>query len=178
MRIVRFPATAFLPAVVLAGFLFSLPLPGTAYSLDKPVEVGNFVPDFTLSGLDGVPVSFEKHIRGKAPVTLLFFMTTACSPCFDELQEIDDFVGKNPGKIDAWCIAVDLRGTQTVVPFQKANRFRVKYLIDTKFTLPRVFGFNYTPSLALLDARGVILHKKGGYSPNERISDLIRTFVK
>jgi peroxiredoxin len=178
MRTGRVPATACLPVVVLAGFLFSLPLPGPAYSLDKPVEVGNSVPDFTLSGLDGVPVSFEKNIRGKAPVTLLFFMTTACSACFDELQEIDDFVAKNPGKVDAWCIAVDLRGAQTVVPFQKANRFRVKYLIDPKFTLPRVFGFNYTPSLALLDARGVILHKKGGYSPNERIAELIRTFVK
>ena len=67
---------------------------------------------------------------------------------------------------------------QTVIPYQKTNRFRVRYLIDPKFSLPRTFGFNYTPSLALVDAGGVLLHKKGGYSPNERISDLLRTFVK
>jgi peroxiredoxin len=145
---------------------------------DRILEVGERVTEFTLPDLAGKPVSFEKDIRGKSPLTLLFFMTTACSPCFEELQEIDAFVGKNPGKIDVLCVAVDLRGAQTVAPFQLANRFRVKYLIDSRFSLPRTFGFNYTPSLAIVDAKGVLLHKKGGYSPGERLSDLIRTFLK
>lgn len=149
-----------------------------AIAADKILDVGQRVPEFTLLNLEGKPVSFEKDIRGKGPLTLLFFMTTACSPCFEELQEIDAFVGKNPGKIDVLCVAVDLRGAQTVGPFQQANRFRVKYLIDSKFSLPRTFGFNYTPSLAIVNAKGVLLHKKGGYSPNERLSDLIRTFLK
>ena len=144
----------------------------------KPLEVGQKVPDFSLPGLDGGEISFEKDIRGKAPLTVFLFMTTACSACYEELKEISDFVGKNPGKVDAWAVAVDLRGSQTVVPYRKDNFFRVKYLIDPKFSLPRAFGFNYTPSLAVMDARGVILHKKGGYSPNERISDLLRTFLK
>lgn len=150
----------------------------TGYALDKPVEVGQAVPEFTLSGLDGSPVSFQKSIRGKAPLTILFFMTTACSACFEEIAEIDGFVGKNPGKVDVWCVAVDLRGAQTVAPYAKANKFRVKYLVDPKFSLPRAFGFSYTPSLAILDSRGVVLHKKGGYSPSENLSDLIRTFLK
>ncbi len=150
----------------------------TGYGLDKPVEVGQAVPEFSLSGLDGSPVSFRNSIRGKAPLSILFFMTTACSACFEEIEEIDSFVGKNPGKVDVWCVAVDLRGIQTVAPYAKANRFRVKYLVDPKFSLPRTFGFNYTPSLAILDSRGIVLHKKGGYSPSERVSDLIRTFLK
>ena len=54
----------------------------------------------------------------------------------------------------------------------------MKYLVDPKFSLPRAFGFNYTQSLAVVDARGVLLHKKGGYSPNERIADLLLTFLK
>ncbi len=145
---------------------------------DKPVEVGQPVPEFSLGSLDGSQVSFQRQIRGKAPLTLLFFMTTACSGCYEELLEINEFVARNPGKVEVWCVAVDLRGTQTVIPFQKANGFRVKYLIDPKFSLPRVFGFSYTPSLAILDVRGIVLHKKGGYTPNERISDLIRTFLK
>lgn len=160
---------------LLAGMAFTAP---AAFPLDKPVEVGQRVPEFVLPGLDGNPVSFDKQIRGKAPLTLLFFMTTACSACFEEMKEINEYIGRNPGKVDAWCVAVDLRGTQTVVPFQNANRFRMRFLIDPKFSLPRVFGFNYTPSLAVMDRRGVLLHKKGGYSPNERISDLIKTFQK
>lgn len=163
-----------------ALLLFALILCAAAPAVpaDKILDVGQRVPEFTLPGLDGKPVSFEKDVRGKAPLTLLFFMTTACSACFEELQEIDSFVRRNHGKIDVLCVAVDLRGAQTVVPFQQANRFRVKYLIDSKFSLPRTFGFNYTPSLAIVDAKGVLLHKKGGYSPNERLSDLIRTFIK
>lgn len=166
--------------ILIAAFAAALLIGGLAQAraADRPVEVGHRVPDFSLAGLEGTPISFEKHIRGRAPLTLLFFMTTACSACYEELQEIHEFVGKNPNKVDVWCVAVDLRGAQTVAPFQQANRFRVRYLIDPKFSLPRVFGFTYTPSLAVVDARGVLLHKKGGYSPNERISDLIRTFLK
>jgi peroxiredoxin len=145
---------------------------------EKPLEVGQPVPDFSLPGLDGAPVSFQKDIRGKTPLTVLLFMTTACSACYDELKEIHDFAGKYPGKVGAWAVAVDLRGAQTVGPYQQANRFRVGYLIDPKFSLPRMFGFNYTPSLVVIDAKGVLLHKKGGYSPNERLPDLLRTFLK
>lgn len=142
------------------------------------IEVGQRIPDFSLPSLEGGEVSFEKDIQGKAPLTLLFFMTTACSACFDELRELDEIVAKNPGKVAIWCVAVDLRGAQTVAPYQQANRFRARYLIDTKFTLPRAFGFSFTPSLAVVDAKGVLLHKKGGYVPNGRMSDVIRTFLK
>lgn len=168
------PAAA--SALLLVFLAVSAAVPAAAP--DKAVEVGQPAPEFSLSGLDGAPVSFQKNIRGKAPLTILFFMTTACSACFEEMEEIDAFVGKNPGRLEVWCIAVDLRGAQTVGPFAKSNRFRVKYLVDPKFSVPRMFGFNYTPSLAIVDARGIVRHKKGGYSPSERISDLIRTFMK
>ncbi len=164
-------AAAFLLAACL---LFASPAP----SAERPVEVGQPVPDFSLPGLDGKPLAFARDIRGKAQLTILFFMTTACSACYEELQEIDALRAKYPEKVDAWCVAVDLRGSQTVGPFQQANRFRVKYLIDTKFSLPRTFGFNYTPSLAIVDSRGILLHKRGGYSPNERLSDVVRTFLR
>ena len=165
--------------VLAAGFLVMMMcLAFASPAAGKPLEVGQKVPDFSLPGLEGDALSFEKDIRGKAPLTVFLFMTTACSACYDELKEISEFVGKNPGKVDAWAVAVDLRGAQTVAPYRKANTFRVKYLVDPKFSLPRAFGFNYTPSLAVVDAKGVLLHKKGGYSPNERIADLLRTFLK
>ena len=165
--------------VPAAGFLVLLMcLASASLAAGKPLEVGQKVPDFSLPGLEGGALSFEKDIRGKASLTVFLFMTTACSACFEELKEISDFVGKNPGKVEAWAVAVDLRGAQTVAPYRKANTFRVKYLVDPKFSLPRAFGFNYTPSLAVVDAKGVLLHKKGGYSPNERIADLLRTFLK
>jgi peroxiredoxin len=169
------PGSRFLAAGILALLTC---LAFASLAAGRPLEVGQKVPDFSLPGLEGDALSFEKNIRGKASLTVFLFMTTACSACYEELKELSDFVGKNPGKVDAWAVAVDLRGAQTVAPYRKANYFRVKYLIDPKFSLPRAFGFNYTPSLAVVDAKGVLLHKKGGYSPNERIADLLRTFLK
>ena len=163
-------------ALLFALLLSCIAVPG--HGADKPVEVGQPVPEFSLNSLDGAPISFQKNIRGKAPLTILFFMTTACSACFEEMEEIDAFVAKNSAKVAVWCVAVDLRGAATVGPFAKNNRFRVNYLVDPKFSVPRLFGFNYTPSLAIVDARGIVLHKKGGYSPSEHVSDLIRTFLK
>jgi peroxiredoxin len=164
----------FLP---LLAFLL-LAVASRALAAESPANVGQPVPEFSLAGLDGQPVSFRKDIRGKAPLTVIFFMTTACSACFDEIREIHEFVSKHPGKVEAWAVAVDLRGAQTVGPYQQSNRFRVKYLLDPKFSLPRVFGFNYTPSLVVVDANGVILHKKRGYAPNERVSEILRTFIR
>lgn len=161
---------------LLAVLLVAVASP--ALSAERTVGVGQPVPEFSLPGLDGQPVSFVRDIRGKAPLTVLLFMTTACSACLDELKEINEFASKHPGKVDLWAVAVDLRGAQTVGPYQQSNRFRVKYLLDPKFSLPRVFGFNYTPSLVVVDAGGVILHKKGGYAPNERVSEILRTFLR
>ena len=164
----------FLP---LLAFLL-LAIASQAPATESSAKVGQPVPEFSLPGLDGRPVSFRKEIRGKAPLSVIFFMTTACSPCYDEIREIHDFVSKHPGKVEAWAVAVDLRGAQTVGPYQQSNRFRVKYLLDPKFSLPRAFGFHYTPSLVVVDANGVILHKKGGYAPNERVSEILRTFLR
>jgi len=161
---------------LLAVLLVTIASP--ALSAERAIGVGQPVPEFSLPGLDGQPVSFVRDIRGKAPLTVLLFMTTACSACLDELKEIHEFASKYPGKIDTWAVAVDLRGAQTVGPYQQSNRFRVRYLLDPKFSLPRVFGFHYTPSLVVADAGGVILHKKGGYAPNERVSEILRTFIR
>jgi peroxiredoxin len=169
---------------LLLPLLLLLVLPGGATAAGEggkgraALEVGQKVPDFTLPSLDGGDVSFERQIRGKGGVTVLFFMTTACSACFDELKDIDAFIARNPGKVDAWSVAVDLRGARTVEPYRKANNFRVKYLLDPKFSLPRLFGFDYTPSLAVIDRQGVLLYKQGGYKPGEKVSDRIRTFLR
>jgi len=164
----------FLP---LLAFLL-LAIASQAPAADSSANVGQPVPEFSLPGLDGQPVSFVRDIRGKAPLTVFLFMTTACSACLDELKEINEFASKHPGKIEPWAVAVDLRGAQTVGPYQQSNRFRVRYLLDPKFSLPRIFGFNYTPSLVVVDANGVILHKKRGYAPNERVSEILRTFLR
>ena len=85
-------------AIRFLACLLALLLPAVLVAAEKAVEVGQPVPEFTLPGLAGEPLSFQKDIRGKAPLTLFFFMTTACSACYEELKEIHEFVGKKIGR--------------------------------------------------------------------------------
>ena len=122
----------------LASLAFAFVLPG--YSLAQSVEVGQSIPEFSLPDLEGRPISFDNDIRGKAPLALLFFMTTACSACYEELQELNDFVKRNPGKIDLWCVAVDLRGANLSEVTNLTAAQLSKAVVDTDTRLPSVLA--------------------------------------
>jgi thioredoxin-related protein len=64
-------------------------------------------------------------------------------------------------------IAVDIRGEKLVKSYSEHYKYNVDYLLDPRFTIPPVYGFNYTPALVLLDKSGKVVYKKGGYSPTE-----------
>jgi len=129
--------------------------------------VGDMVPDFTLKTLDGKEISFSKDIKGKHDVTFIIFMTTSCSACQAEVSAVNDIVQKYGDKVGLYCIAVDLRGAETVKPYADTYKYMATYLLDPKFSVPRMFGFAYTPSVILVDKEGRIVFKKGGYMPGD-----------
>ena len=58
------------PVIVLLACLLAFTAVLPVLAAEKPVEVGQAVPEFTLPGLDGGTISFQKNIRGKAPLTM------------------------------------------------------------------------------------------------------------
>ncbi len=146
-----------------------------AQAKPKPLDVGDQVPDFELPGLDGKMISFAKDIKGKNSVGFIIFMTSACSACQAEVAAIDAIKGKYKDQVGTYCVAVDIRGADTVKPYADTYKYDAMYLLDPKFSLPRSFGFSFTPSVLLIDKSGKILYKKGGYAPGDE--DLLQEKV-
>ncbi|MCL5884777.1 MAG: TlpA family protein disulfide reductase [Deltaproteobacteria bacterium] len=146
----------------------------------KPLDVGDAVSDFSLPGLDGKSVSFYKDIKGKKDLAVIMFMTTACSACQGEIAAINDMLGKLGEKVGLYAVAVDIRGVDTVKPYAETYRYKATYLLDPKFSLPRAFGFSYTPSVAMIDKGGKLLFKKGGYAPGDEdmLQEKIMSYLK
>lgn len=171
-------------SLAVAGFAF------VAHAADEPkaapaekpkvVEVGDMVPDLVLTGLDGKSVSFAKDINGKHDVVFITFMTTACSACQAEVAEISSIVGKFKERVGLYVVSVDIRGAETVKPYAETYRYNATYLLDPKFTAPRLFGFAYTPSVVLADKTGKVLFKKGGYSSGDEdmLAEKVMAIVK
>jgi len=141
----------------------------------KPLDVGDQVTDFELPGLDGKAISFAKDIKGKNTVGFVIFMTSACSACQAEVAAINEIKAKYKDQVGIYCVAVDIRGADSVKPYADTYKYEATYLLDPKFTLPRKFGFTFTPSVLLIDKEGKILFKKGGYSPGDE--DLLQEKV-
>ena len=146
----------------------------------KVVAVGDKVPDLKLPGIDGKEISFDKDILGKHEVTFITFMTTACSACQAEVAAVSDIVSKYKEKVGLYAIAVDIRGAEPVKQYVATYKYNATYLLDPKFTTPRLFGFSYTPSVILADKAGKVLYMKGGYGPgdDEMLAEKVVEIVK
>jgi thioredoxin-related protein len=162
-------------ALFIAAFVF---ISAASAQEKSELDVGDRVTNFKTLSLSGKELYFEKDILSSTSRTMIFFMTTACSACFEELKDISEFVKDNRGKLTVWAVAVDLRGAKTVRPYADTYNFEVDYILDPKFKLPRLFGFSYTPSFVLVDPEGKILYKKGGFTAGENVKGIIRKFVK
>ena len=80
--------------IVLAGGLYEISRRGSGAS--KPVSsTGNPAPQFSLTGLDGKPVSLADY-QGK--VVLLDFWATWCVPCRAEIPHFVDFQNQYGGR--------------------------------------------------------------------------------
>ncbi len=128
----------------------------------KPLAVGDTVPDFTYPTVAGTTVSFDKDIKGKKNYAVLVFMTTACSACQAEIEDITDLMRKYSDKLDFYAVSVDIRGEAAVKNYLEAYRYKAPFLIDPKFTLPKKFGFTFTPASVLIDKNGKIVYMLGG----------------
>lgn len=131
-------------------------------------NVGDTVADFALpDGLNGAPVKFSSDILGQADKLIaLVFMNTSCSACQAEVSLMSRLAEKYGDKFKVYVIAVDMRGAQLVKGYDASYKYNVQYLLDPEFTIPPLFGFNYTPAMVLINKKGEILYKKGGYDRN------------
>ena len=162
--------------------LTALFLGGVALAADEaagPLVKGASLPDNMMVGsMDGGLVKIKETLG--PDYTVFTFMTTACSACQAEIKSLMILRETTGNKLKVVAISVDMMGADAVNAYEKRNRYGIDYILDTEFNLPPRFGFNFTPSMFLTDAKGTILLMKGGFSRSDwkETADAIKALVK
>jgi thiol-disulfide isomerase/thioredoxin len=144
-----------------------------------PLKVGDMLTaDMKATDIDGNEKAVTAFLT--KDYTAIQFMTTACSACQQELQELLILQDVTGFKLDILAVSIDIRGVDAVKAYEKQYKYGVKYALDQMFTLPPRFGFNFTPSLVVVDKAGKILVSKGGFSRSgwKATADEIKSVVK
>jgi peroxiredoxin len=124
--------------------------------------------DFTLSDLDGRPVSLA-DFRDKS-VVLIDFWATWCVPCIKELAHFQRFQEQYADKGLA-ILAITVDGPDTVAhvqPFLKRYNYTFPVLFDTDSRVIALYDPRVVmPSTFLVDKNGAIRYVHQGYSPGD-----------
>lgn len=172
VRILRLLAWA---ALACALALFNAPS-GTdapSYDSDAPVghEVGQQLPDFTISTLDG-GVFHLRDCRGK--YTVLNLWATWCTPCVQELSHFDRLAQEYPEKTVVLAIHSDLV-TDDVTAYLAAFDYSMPFAVDESGEVTAALGGSVMlPQTVVLDPYGVVTYNRVGSVSYEALQELIR----
>lgn len=129
----------------------------------RPQAINKPAPKFTLTMLDGTPVSLES-LRGH--VVVLDFWGTWCAPCLAEMPTLDTLYDHYKGNPDVIFVLVNsgLNGDtpDKVRAFSKGHHLRIPVALDLAGAADSL-GTQLLPSLILLDKNGNIRMQESGY---------------
>jgi peroxiredoxin len=135
------------PVTVTArpGPIGTLPPVGTA--------IGNLAPDFSLPDLAGEPIALAEH-RGQ--VVVLNFWSISCSPCLDELPELQDFyLAYRPQAVVVMAIHVG-EGSERAQGVSDGRGVTFPVLLDRDWAVADSYQVRGLPTTLVLDRDGVI----------------------
>ncbi len=116
--------------------------------------------DFTLTSLDGQPVSLSDY-QGR--VVFLNFWATWCVPCEKELPEFQQFQAQQPPD-GAAILAVNVQESADQVTGFLADHdiSGLTVLLDTDSTVANSYGIYNLPVTFVIDQNGVVRYPKFG----------------
>lgn len=147
----------------------------TTSVVERPPEIGEPAPDFSLDSTAGTRVTLSA-LRGKSPVLLAFFPLAFTSTCTAELcdfsAELDAFLGEG---IEILPVSVD--SVPTLREFKLKYDLRVELLSDFKREASRAYGvllperFHSTRAYFLIDKAGRLRWRHIEANPGQRRSN-------
>lgn len=117
-------------------------------------------PDWTLSDVEGNPVSFAQF---KGKVVVVDFWATWCPPCIKEIPgyiALQEKHGKDGLVIIG--ISLDRKGAAVVKPFMVKYGINYPIVIGDQDTVAAFGGFNAIPTTFLINRDGMIVDRKTG----------------
>ena len=149
---------------IMRAFIVTVMCAGLAgmVSAKSFFKVGEKAPNFTLTSLNGEPVSLDS-LKGKVVVLGLFHI---CEPCMMQGTNLQKVYEAMQGK-DVAVVGVNSSGDSKKAVSQFLSQFPVKvtypYLIDPGKTTDKLYGGGkFIPNVYIIDREGVIQWQRVG----------------
>lgn len=131
---------------------------------EEPVKLGQPVPDFTVTDLEGKSWKLsELHtksgLKQRGPIVLTFWCSF-CGSCRRVEHRLDKLAKQNQGK--AVVIALDASAGETadgVAAFAKKNRLTLPIVLDSKGKTADIFGAKRTTTTVVIDSKGILRYR-------------------
>lgn len=154
----------FFTAVFFSVFIVQL-LFGQEQDSTTLTQVGQTVPNFSVTTLDGKNISMEGS-RGK--VILINFFATWCPPCMAEMPRLEGDVWKKLKDKGFFVICIGREHTKEELEvFQRDKGFSFSIAPDPERAVYRLFATQNIPRNYLIDRSGRIVYQSMGYTPEE-----------
>lgn len=130
------------------------------------LKVGDDMPEFTLTSLDGKTLSSD-DLYGK--VVLVNFYATWCAPCNLEMPFIEkDIWAKYKDNKDFELVIIDREEkAEKIRPFIAKKKWLMPFYLDEKKEVYTQFATKFIPRNYLFDREGTLVLNSKGYSKED-----------
>lgn len=125
------------------------------------------LPNVTLNNLEGKSVSLVTDFAEKDKLYVFSFWATWCTPCINELDELNDLQNDWKKNLNVEFVAVSIDDSRTqkrVKPLVKGKEWTFNILLDSNQDLKRALSIVNVP-YTLVVKNGSIVHVQNGYTP-------------
>ena len=133
-------------------------------------EVGEQLPDFTLTRTDGSVFTLSEY-RGR--VVILNLWATWCAPCVKELPYFDRLLREHPGEVEILAIHSDMI-SDDVAAFLADFDYRIGFVVDESGSvIASVNGSTMLPQTVVLNAYGEVTYNRVASVTYEMLEELL-----
>ena len=121
------------------------------------LKPGSPAPNFTLKSLDGENVSLSQF---KGKVVLLNFWATWCSPCKEEIPELNRLYEKMKDRnFVILAVSEDNKPPEKIKDFTREYNMKFTVLYDGSRTAAGLYRLSGVPETFLIDKNGKLIYK-------------------
>ncbi|HMI06969.1 MAG TPA: TlpA disulfide reductase family protein [Flavobacterium sp.] len=135
------------------------------------------LPNLSLNNLDGKSVSLKTEFAEKDKIYIFSFWATWCTPCIQELDEMNDVQEEWKKSVNFEIVAIatdDSRTQKRVKPLINGKGWDFKVLLDTNQDFKRYLSIVNIPYTIVVKNQQIV-HIQNGYVPgneNELLAKL------
>jgi peroxiredoxin len=139
--------------------------------------IGNRVPDFLLSGINGESTSLNSVIKANK-VTLVNFWGIWCPYCVQEIPELVQFYQQFAGqKVEL--LGVNVGDAPRAVPaFARSHQMNFPILYDRNNLVSNLYQIQGFPTTLIIDQKGIIRNRIVGATNYSALQEKVQRLLK